>query len=247
MQMDDVLIVIPARFASTRFPGKPLAQIHDKPMIQHVYERATQCSGGKNVVVATDDQRILDAVGAFGGRCEMTPEDMASGTDRVAWVARRYPAKIVVNLQGDEPMIPPETIDLVIDAVRQGADIGTLGTELLSMEEFENPNVVKAVISDSGSAMYFSRSPIPSGFQPGICQKNVFRHVGIYGFTFDCLDALTNLPVHPLEESEKLEQLRALAAGYDIRVMQSEFAGAGVDTPADLQQVINLFKSSGTN
>lgn len=251
-----VTIVIPARYASTRFPGKPLADLCGKPMIQWVYERSSLCKSADRVIVATDDARIAAAVIAFGGEVVMTRSDHATGTDRLAEVAAGLDDDLIVNVQGDEPLIDPAMIEATVEPLLSDASIpmGTLKTPLTSVEEFRNPNVVKVVTDRRGFALYFSRAaiPYPRDFADGIEQRwrelATAKHIGLYVYRRDFLLAYPKLPVTPLESQESLEQLRALEHGYRIRVAETDLVGQGVDTPEDLDRVRELLlKSPGDN
>ncbi len=240
-----VTAIIPARYASTRFPGKPLVDILGKTMIELVYERTVQASEVDRVIVATDDQRIFDAVRAFGGEVEMTRADHPTGTDRLAEVASRIETDLVVNVQGDEPLIEPMMINLAVGPLKKDSSIpmGTVSTPVGSVEEYRNPNVVKVVCDRQGFALYFSRAPIPHprDFASDLAGKfyhfGAAKHVGLYVYRKDFLLRYPTLPVTPLENLEKLEQLRALEHGYRIRVVETELASQGVDTPEDLIRV----------
>jgi len=240
-----VTAVIPARYASTRFPGKPLADIHGKPMIQWVYERTRQSSGVHRVVVATDDERIAAAVTAFGGEVQMTRADHPTGTDRLAEVAARLETDLIVNVQGDEPLIDPRMIDQAVNAVRRnpGVVMGTLKTPIASVEEYLNPNVVKVVTDRQGFALYFSRAPIPhprdlaDDLGANFSRIEAFKHIGLYVYRKDFLLTYPRLSPTPLEQLEKLEQLRALEHGFRIKVAATELTSQGVDTPEDLERV----------
>jgi 3-deoxy-manno-octulosonate cytidylyltransferase (CMP-KDO synthetase) len=240
-----VTVIIPARYASTRFPGKPLADLCGKPMIQWVYERSAQCELVDRVIVATDDDRIVAAVRAFGGEVAMTRDDHPSGTDRLAEVARRLEADLIVNVQGDEPLIEPAMIEAAVQPLLDDSSIamGTLKTALKSIEEFRNPNVVKVVTARNGDALYFSRAPIPHprDFSDQLEQRwpelATAKHVGLYVYRRDFLLRYPTLEPTPLEEQEKLEQLRALENGYRIRVAEIDRPVQGVDTPEDLERV----------
>jgi 3-deoxy-manno-octulosonate cytidylyltransferase (CMP-KDO synthetase) len=227
---------IPARYGSTRLPGKPLLPIAGRPMIEHVYTRVARARGLERVVVLTDDERIARAVEGFGGDCEMTPADCASGTDRIAWAARRWDARAIINIQGDEPLIDPEEISRIAEhlAAHPEDPVVTLATPA-TPEEMGNPNAVKVVLAQDGAALYFSRAPIPyprqeGGFAP-------LKHLGIYGYQREALLRLAGLPPSPLERSESLEQLRALENGMGIRVLIVDRASIGVDTAEDLERV----------
>ena len=230
MKVDAAIAIIPARFNSTRFPGKPIAEIEGKPLIEYVYRRVQQASFVSKIVVATDDPRIADAVRRFGGTALMTRQDHPSGTDRLAEAAAELPPDtLVVNVQGAEPMIEPADIDQAITAARIGdAEIVTLMTKIDSREG-DDPNRVKVVTGRNGMALYFSRSKIPSG---GTC----FLHVGLYVYRAGFLKKFTKLERTPLEIAERLEQLRALEHGYRIRVVEIENESWGIDTPADLER-----------
>lgn len=238
------LAIIPARYASSRFPGKPLALIAGKPMIQWVVEQASRVPSFDRVIVATDDERIVDAVQAFGGHVAMTSPDHASGTDRIWEVARQYPdAAYVFNVQGDEPLINPlylEEAASVLTRHHKEADMVTLKAPIHSLADYEDPNVVKVVTTQDGRALYFSRSPIPADRDKRDILSRLahsYRHVGIYGFRRSALERFVQLPVSPLETLEKLEQLRALEAGMTIYVLPIPEVPFGVDTPADLAAV----------
>ena len=238
-----VLCVIPARYASTRLPGKPLSMIVGKPMIQHVYERACQAQLPNEVVVATDNELVEKVVLDFGGKAVMTSPDHPSGTDRLAEVALMYPdVDVIVNVQGDEPMIPPEVIDRLAEAFNSDADLNMATMKVVMDEEdYENPAAVKVVTDQQGYALYFSRSlmPYPRNKPEGF---KVFKHVGIYAYRRNFLLKYAALAPTPLEKAESLEQLRALENGYKIKVLESDFQGIGVDTPEDLAAVNALFE-----
>ncbi len=238
-----VLCVIPARYASTRLPGKPLSMIAGKPMIQHVYERACQAQLPDEVVVATDNELVEKAVLDFGGKAVMTSPAHPSGTDRLAEVALMYPdVDVIVNVQGDEPMIPPEVIDRLAEAFNGDADLNMATMKVVMDEEdYENPAAVKVVTDQQGYALYFSRSlmPYPRNKPEGF---KVFKHVGIYAYRRNFLLKYAALAPTPLEKAESLEQLRALENGYKIKVLESDFQGIGVDTPEDLAAVNALFE-----
>jgi 3-deoxy-manno-octulosonate cytidylyltransferase (CMP-KDO synthetase) len=238
-----ILGVIPARFASSRFPGKALATIAGKPMLQHVYERASQARYLTKVVIATDDAQIYDAAKSFGASVQMTRADHLSGTDRVAEVASADPAEVIVNIQGDEPLIDPEAIDAAALALLDDDDLpmGTLKKKIEDPEEITNPNVVKVVTDRAGDAIYFSRCPIPYVRDGSAIH---YKHIGLYVYRRDFLLGYSDLPVGPLEQAERLEQLRALENGYRIRVVETEYDSLGVDTPEDLERVSKLFEAS---
>lgn len=245
-----VAIVIPARFASSRLPGKPLLRDTGKYLIQHVYERAREAACAADVIVATDDDRIFAAVREFGGRPVMTREDHPSGTDRVAEVAAHLAADVVINLQGDEPQLDPHAIDLLADLMRDGrADMATLAVPLADADSYRSPNVVKVVCDARGRALYFSRSPIPMvrDGEPDFAARpaRFLQHVGVYAYRRDFLLRIAGEPPHPLEQSEKLEQLRVLGTGGTITVGLVERAHRGVDTPADYAEFVRWYRQGG--
>ena len=239
--MSDFVIVIPSRYASTRLPGKPLREINGKPMIEHVYERAQE-SGARDVVIATDDERIADAAEAFGARVCMTGDQHRSGTERIAEVCDLldWPDDlIVVNLQGDEPTMPAELIDQCAGLLQEStADIATLASPLASQADVDNPNIVKVVCADNGNALYFSRAAIPHPRAPEsreAARAAALHHHGIYAYRCGVLRRLVTAPPSQLEMCEQLEQLRALSLGLTIRVgIPATRPGAGVDTEDDL-------------
>ena len=242
-------IVIPARYASSRLPGKPLLRQTGKYLIEHVYERARQVRGASRVIVATDDPRIVAAVKSFSGQAVMTRRDHASGTDRVAEVARGMHEDVIINLQGDEPLIDPSSLHLLPDLLARNAsaDMATLAVPITSVEQWQNPNCVKVVTDDTGRALYFSRSPIPyvRDGRPNFQSRPAFflQHLGVYAYRRDFLLSLTHLPPCPLEQFEKLEQLRVLATGHRIAVGVVEHASVGVDTYADYEQFVQIYRS----
>jgi 3-deoxy-manno-octulosonate cytidylyltransferase (CMP-KDO synthetase) len=230
------LVVIPARFASTRLPGKPLVDIGGKPMVQHVYERARNAKGIADVIVATDDDRIIQAVRSFGGKAMMTSPDLKSGTDRVAAVARQTDADVYVNVQGDEPLIDPKAIDLSIEPFQDRAvQMSTLMAKLNDEGQLTNPNTVKVVVDKDGFAIYFSRSLIPF---PRNQKTQVYKHLGLYAYRRDFLLKLAGWPQTPLELSESLEQLRVLENGHKIKVVETDYDSVSVDTADDLNNLI---------
>jgi 3-deoxy-manno-octulosonate cytidylyltransferase (CMP-KDO synthetase) len=244
------VIVIPARHASSRLPGKPLLKQTGKYLIQHVYERACRSRRADEVIVATDDPRITAAVAGFGGRAVMTRRDHPSGTDRVAEVVRDRDFGVVVNLQGDEPLIDPEALDLVIDRLLddEQASMATLACPILTPEQWRNPHCVKVVVDGSGRALYFSRSPIPfvRDGQPDFAsgRGSFLQHVGVYAYRKDFLLELAATPPGTLEKLEKLEQLRALGMGARISVGLIGQSTLGVDTLDDYQRFVALYRSS---
>lgn len=226
-------VVIPARYASTRFPGKVLAQLAGKPMIQHVFERAS-ASKADICLIAADDQRVIDACKAFGATAIMTDPELPSGTDRIAAALKGIEADVVINVQGDEPLLPTEAINSLIDRMLQSdsPEMATIGVQG-SREELDNPNKVKLVKSNSGKALYFSRSMIPF-LRTGGVDMPVYLHWGIYAYRRDVLEKFVNMPAGNLENCEKLEQLRALENDIDIQVLITNLESVGVDTPEDL-------------
>jgi 3-deoxy-manno-octulosonate cytidylyltransferase (CMP-KDO synthetase) len=244
-----VAIIIPARYASSRLPGKPLLRETGKYLVQHVYEQAAQ-SNADMVIVATDDARIAQAVGSFGGKVAMTRPDHPSGTDRVAEVARSLTADIIINLQGDEPLLEPATLDLLAGLLQKDsdADMATLAVPLHSQEQYRDPNCVKVVRDAQGRALYFSRSPIPyvRDGEPDLHARPplFFQHLGLYAYRREFLLFLSKQPPSPLEELEKLEQLRVLSLGRKIQVGIVEHAGRGVDTPEDYRRFVEAWRQS---
>lgn len=234
-----IIGVIPARYASTRFPGKPLVDLKGESMIQRVYEQCKKCADLDEVIVATDDHRIYDHVLSFSGKVEMTLESHQSGTDRCLEVAIRNNPDIVINIQGDEPLIDPEEISKLVSILKSksDADIATLVKECNS-EGLDNPNRVKAVLSHSGKALYFSRSLIPFKREENADQK-YFQHIGIYGYKIDALKKIGNLPTSNLEKTEGLEQLRWLENDLNIYTESSDFESLPIDTPEDVDGVLD--------
>jgi 3-deoxy-manno-octulosonate cytidylyltransferase (CMP-KDO synthetase) len=239
-----VVAIIPARYDSTRFPGKPLALLGGKPMIQHVYENTSRTPGLDRVIVATDDRRIFATAKNFGAEAMMTSAKHLSGTDRLAEVARKIRAEWMINVQGDLPFIRPQTILRSLSPLKRNRSIpmGTARTPIIERDEWLNPNVVKVVTDRRGFALYFSRAPIPYFRDDGIPAGNGtgkilgYRHVGIYVYRRDFLLKFAAMRPTALEQSEKLEQLRALSNGYRIRVADVEEPAVEVDTPHDLQK-----------
>ena len=239
------LCVIPARYASTRLPGKPLADICGKPMICRVLERASRAQKPEKVIVATDDERIYDAVRAEGGEALLTRADHPTGTDRLAEVAEAYPeVDIIVNVQGDEPLIEPSVIDDLIAPFEMDENL-PMATVMVRMEDAAeqlNPNNVKVVVDKLGYALYFSRSLVP---YPRAAAGPVYKHIGIYAYRRDFLLRYARLEPTPLEKAESLEQLRALENGYGIRVLETDYRFVGVDTPEDLALVNKIYREQG--
>ena len=238
-----VVAVIPARYGSTRFPGKVLANLGGRPVIEHVYRRAAEARGVDAVVVATDDQRVADAVEHFGGIARLTLSTHKTGTDRIAEVARDLDCTIVVNVQGDWPLVEPTAITQMVDALAgdPAVEMSTLRTAIRCEADYTTPHVVKVVVDTADNALYFSRAPIPhhrdlpasapvvSGFN-----RTAYKHLGLYAYRRDFLLRLAALPQTPLEQAESLEQLRALENGFRIRAVETPYDSIGVDTPEDL-------------
>ena len=237
-----VVGAIPARYASTRLPGKALLPLLGRPLIEHVYRRVSRVESLSSVVVLTDDERVVAAVEGFGGRCELTPAECASGTDRVAWAARRWNAAAVVNVQGDEPLVDSGELAAMVRhlAAHPEDPVVTLATDCPD-DLFEDPDAVKVVVSRAGYALYFSRAPVPFPRHPGHARPRL--HVGVYGYQRRALLELAALEPSPLELTESLEQLRALENGYPIRVLPSSKPSVGVDTLADLERVERMMRS----
>jgi 3-deoxy-manno-octulosonate cytidylyltransferase (CMP-KDO synthetase) len=244
-----VIGIIPARYSSTRFPGKPLALIAGKPLIRHVVERCQQAKSLAEVIVATDDTRIWEIAQGFC-RAEMTAPDHPSGSDRIAEVAARCACDAVVNIQGDEPLIDPAVIDAVAAALAH-TEMSTAATLVSSPDDYDNPNVVKVVVNAASRALYFSRRTIPylrdaasSSVSEQLAAFPFLKHLGIYWYRRDTLLRLVKFPVSPLERAEKLEQLRALENGIRIAVVKVEYDSVGVDVPADVKRVEQLLAVS---
>ena len=238
--MNDVLIVIPARYGSSRLPGKMLKTIAGKPVIQHVYEACKKANVGE-VFIATESQIVVDAVAKFGATAILTSENCQSGTDRIFEVAKNRTEPFIINVQGDEPMIPPEIIDRLAGAFAEEPDL-KMATMVTRMEESEygDPSAVKVVTDKNGYALFFSRSLIPYPRNRTELFK-VYKHVGIYAYTRTFLMQYAAMAPTPLEQVESLEQLRVLENGYKIKVLESDFRGIGVDTQEDLDAVNKLF------
>jgi len=239
--------IIPARYASTRFPGKPLQLIAGKPLVQHVVERCREAQSLEDVIVATDDERIAEVAREFC-TVEMTRADQPSGTDRIAEVAARLDCDAVVNVQGDEPLIPATVIDAVASALTD-AEMTTAATPVRNIAEYSDPNAVKVVVDAAGRALYFSRRTIPfvrdSAEESPEQQCAAFpflKHLGIYGYRRDTLMRLVEFAASPLEQAERLEQLRALENGIGIAVCLVEYESIGVDVPEDVQRVEALLR-----
>ena len=231
-----IIAVIPARYQSSRFPGKPLAVICEKPMIQHVYETVSRVDTISETYVATDDERIYNAVSEFGGKAIMTGK-CACGSERVAQACRDIECDVVLNIQGDEPLIKPEMIyDLTSAFNVPNVNMATLKKCITLCEDIENPNIVKIVTDINNNALYFSRSVIPYN-RDSLDTVQCYRHIGVYGYKKDFLMKFAELPRSPLECAEELEQLRALERGYSVYVVETKYDSIGVDTPKDLERV----------
>ena len=238
-----ILGIIPARFGSSRFPGKPLIDLKGKSMIQRVYEGAQRCALLEEVLVATDDQRIYDHVFSFGGKIVMTDSAHRSGTERCAEALQKHPSyDIVINIQGDEPLVDAQQLQSLCEVLKDGkVDIATLGILSENAEEFTNPNRVKLVKDVNNNALYFSRSPIPNNIHRNPPSPFSFwRHIGLYGYKGDVLLSLVKLAPTNLEQTESLEQLRWLYHGYKIRVVPTTIETPNIDSPDDLDKVLSL-------
>ena len=232
--------VIPARWASVRFPGKVLADINGKPLIEHVWQKVKECSNLDDIIIACDDEKVRAAVEAFGAKAVMTPVDLASGTDRIAFCVKDIDTDIVVNIQGDEPMISKDIIDSLIEVLENDdkALMATVVKKISDQNQIDDPNIVKAVIDKDNNALYFSRSPIPYVRDKKDHDTSVFyKHLGIYAYKKEFLLKYISMEQSPLEKLEKLEQLRAIENGYKIKVVQTDIDTIGVDTPEDLEKV----------
>jgi 3-deoxy-manno-octulosonate cytidylyltransferase (CMP-KDO synthetase) len=240
------IVIIPARYDSTRFPGKPLCPLRGKPLIQHVYENSKRSRRAEDVIVATDSETIFERVFAFGGKAVMTNKNHPSGTDRIAEVAASLDYDIIVNVQGDEPLIRPEMIDDVITALDDTrASIGTLIKKIEDPVEISDNNVVKVVFDKERFALYFSRAAVPfRAPHSEIRAPEYYKHIGIYSYRRDVLLSLAGMEQTDLEKIEKLEQLRALENGLKIKVMETFLETFGVDTPEDLERVEKCLNTS---
>ncbi len=247
-----VLAIIPARYSSVRFPGKPLADINGKPMIQRVYEQVRKCSNIEDIIVATDDERIINIVEKFNGKAILTSNEHQSGTDRCAEVIQllKYNYEVVLNVQGDEPFINPQQIEQLVNCFyKPEIQIATLIKHITQSQELFDSSKVKVVINEKSEAMYFSRSPIP--FLRGVSEElwpensTSYKHIGIYGYRTEVLNQIVKLPVHSLERAESLEQLRWLANGYNIQTALTDLESISVDTIEDLERARN-FVPDGT-
>ncbi len=241
-----ILGVIPARYGSTRFPGKALAKIGGKPLVQLVWERASASKRLEKVLVATDDPRIEETVRKFGGEPVMTSKDLVSGTDRVWQAAKGTPARIIVNIQGDEPLVTPGMVDRLVEELERSpeAQMATLRYLMKGQEGYTDPNVVKVVTDAAGWALYFSRSPVPHHRQKDSAAVVWYKHLGLYGYRRELLRNFVGWPPSALEQAEGLEQLRALERGVRIKVLDSPQNTVGVDTPDDLKRVEEMLSNA---
>lgn len=236
--MKEATGIIPARYGSSRFPGKPLAEISGKPMIQWVYEGARQANNLKEIIVATDDDRIAQVCSSFGAEVWMTSPGHRSGTDRVAEVARQLGSAIIINIQGDEPLLKAESLDRLVDTLQEASTpMATLAVKVDDLSLLDDRNIVKVVTDNNGFALYFSRSGLP--FQ---ASDYFLQHIGIYGYQKEFLLEFSQWPPSRLEGTEKLEQLRVLERGYKIKVLLSPYSSLSVDTPQDIIKVEKFIK-----
>jgi 3-deoxy-manno-octulosonate cytidylyltransferase (CMP-KDO synthetase) len=241
----EAVAVIPARYKSSRFEGKVLADIFGKPMLQYVWESAKEAKLLDEVIIACDDERVKEVAQGFGAKVMMTAKEHLSGTDRIAEVVALMDVKVVVNIQADEPLIKPVMIDSIVDALLKdkSLEMATLMKRIKDPEEINNPNVVKVVVDKNNFALYFSRAPIPYKAKDSSVKEPVyFKHIGIYGYTKDFLFTYKNIPASILEETEKLEQLRVLSEGFKIKVLETKYETIGVDTPQDLERLKEYLK-----
>ncbi len=245
--MMNAIGIIPARWGSTRFEGKVLADLCGKPVIQHVWENAKKAKTLDDLVVAADNDKIIKTVKGFGGKAVFTSPDQPSGTDRLAEVVNPLDVNIAVNIQGDEPMVQPTMIDSLVMALadEKEAQMATVIKKIDNLQDLESPSVVKVVVNKSGYALYFSRSIIPydrAGQEGGSKKVVYYKHIGLYAFTKDFLFTFRNLPKSSLEKVEKLEQLRALEYGHKIKIVETKFDTIGIDTHEDLEKVVEILK-----
>jgi 3-deoxy-manno-octulosonate cytidylyltransferase (CMP-KDO synthetase) len=240
--MKKVIAVIPARFGSTRFPGKPLSKILDKPMIQHVYERAKQSKELDEIIVATDHQEIFNVVSSFGGKVLMTKTSHESGSDRMAEVAEKVDGDIFLNIQGDEPLIEPKLIDLIVQESKKHLNsVITAKKRIDNGKDIDNPNIVKVVTDKNNNALYFSRSPIP--YNRSGREFIYYKHIGIYCYPKEILKKYVQLPKSSYEMCELLEQLRLLENGFNIKVIDTNYDSIGVDTIEDIKKVEKILEA----
>ncbi len=242
-----IIGIIPARYASTRFPGKPLADIAGKSMIQRVFEQAKKCEHLDQVLIATDHAEILATTQQFTEDVVMTSSNHQNGTERCAEVALKYDADYYLNIQGDEPFIDPKQISQVCETLLAGTSIATLKIKISETQDLQDPNLVKVVTDNRGKALYFSRNPIPYFKNLPVDQwtlkQDYFKHVGLYGFDKTTLTNVVKLPPADLEIAESLEQLRWMSNGFDIHVKETEIESIGIDVPADIERALRIFQS----
>lgn len=244
----EVVIIIPARYSSSRLPGKPLLMLAGKPLIQHVYERALRIADGSDVIVATDHEKIKETVERFNGKCRLTPSDIQSGSDRIGYIAKNLDAEIIVNVQGDEPLVPYRAVREAIRELKKSPDLNlcTLGCPLISETKWLNPSLVKVLVDSQDNALYFSRAPLPyfrdGEFEP---HNRIMQHIGVYIFRRKFLLKYINWKPTPFEKAEKLEQLRVLENGYKIKVIRTDECSPGIDTPEDVKRIEKLLKEKG--
>lgn len=244
--------VIPARFGSTRLAKKVLLDIGGKPMLQHVWEKAKKASALDDVIIATDDEAVLNAAKRFRAKAVLTSVDHSSGTDRITEVVNPLDVKVVVNIQADEPLIHPAMINALASALLDEPNLvmATLAKKITNEKDIHDPNIVKVVIDKDGFALYFSRAPIPYNRQSegnSFLTENHYRHIGIYAYTKDFLFTFTNMPISKLEAIEKLEQLRVLENGYKIKVIETSYETISVDTQEDLNRVVDILTAKNKN
>jgi 3-deoxy-manno-octulosonate cytidylyltransferase (CMP-KDO synthetase) len=248
-KIDKVVVIIPARYSSKRFPGKPLIKMAGQPLIVHVWQRAKEIPGINQVIVATDDDRIYNVVQQAGGEAVMTPEDLPSGSDRVGWVAGTLDCEIIVNLQGDEPLIDSQAVAQAVETLRLDPHlkVATLGYPLEKEKAWKDPNIVKILTDQNNDALYFSRLPVPYfrdlPFSP---LPGLFQHLGVYIYRKKFLMEFLSWSPSPLEKAEKLEQLRILTNGFKIKIIPTATPSFGVDTPEDVLRVEEMLKRKGT-
>ena len=247
--MIKVLGVIPARYGSTRFPGKVLAPVNGKPMVQVVWEQAKKAKKLDQLVVATEDQKVAEVVRRFGGDARITARDLTSGTDRVWQVAKVIPSQIVLNIQGDEPLLQPEMIDSLVQGLDESpiAEMATLKVPMNVLEGYSNPNIVKVVTDQAGWVLYFSRSPIPARKDDRGEALVWYKHIGLYAYRRSCLEQFVNWPPSSLEKMEGLEQLRAMEHGVRILALDAPADTVAVDTPEDLKRVEMIMKKAAVS
>ncbi len=235
----DTIGIIPARYESTRLEGKVLVDLLGKPMVQHVWERAKEAKFLDDLVIACDDERVKQVAEDFGAKVVLTSKDHLSGTDRLTEIVHPLDVKVVVNIQGDEPLIQPSMVDKLAHELLEDPEcvMATLVKRITNLEEINNPNIVKVVTDRSGYALYFSRSPIPYKRSDSFSETIYFKHIGLYAYTKDFLFTFKNLPKSQLEATEKLEQLRVLESGFKIKTVETDVETIGVDTYEDLEKV----------